>query len=66
MEDRFIVLVRKGNFADTFYEVYDHDEVLSLVEDVKQDKDVEHIEVITLNTYDTSSWRWSNPNSNPE
>ncbi len=65
MENRFIILAWRGNFVDTFYEVYDNDDVLMTVNDLKQDAAVEHIEVIPLSS-DNSTYRWSNPNSNPE
>lgn len=66
MEDRFIILAWRGNFVDTFYEVYNSDDVLTTVNDLKQDAEVEHIEVLSLNSYGESNYRWSNPNSNPE
>lgn len=65
MEDRYIVLAWRGDNSKTFEEIFDIDDVFMTVNNLKEDKDVEHIEVISLNSYGTT-YRWSNPNSNPE
>lgn len=66
MEDRFIILAWRGNGSNVFYESYSHDDVLMLTSDLKEDEDVEHIEIIPVNTYAFETYKWSNPNSNPE
>jgi len=66
MEDRYIVLAWRGDNSKTFEDVYDIDDVFLTVNSLKEDKDVEHIEVISLNSYGETTYRWSNPNSNPE
>lgn len=66
MEDRFIILVYRGSESNTFFESFDQDELRQAVSGFKADKDVEHIEVISLSTYSIPTYLWSNPNSNPE
>jgi len=66
MEDRYIVLAWRGDNSKTFEEVSDIDDVFMTVNNLKQDKDVEHVEVLSLISYGKSIYRWSNPNSNPE
>jgi hypothetical protein len=64
--DRYIVLVWRGDSSKTFEEVSDIDDVFTTVNNLKEDKDVEYLEVLNLNCYGESVYQWSNPNSNPE
>ena len=66
MEDRYIVLAWRGDGSKTFEEVFDIDDVFMTVNNLKEDKDVEHLEVLNLHCRGESTYKWSNPNSNPE
>jgi hypothetical protein len=62
MEDRFIILVWRGDGSRSFHEEFDRDGVTNAVYNIQQDSSVEYIEVISANT----NFIWTNPNSNPE
>jgi hypothetical protein len=66
MEDRYIVLAWRGDNSKTFEDIYDIDDVFLTVNSLKEDKDVEHIEVVHPGDLGAKNFRWSNPNSNPK
>jgi hypothetical protein len=59
MENRFIILIWRGNGDKNFIELFDSEDMAEAVNDIKQEKDVEFIEVITLSEHDVMYWRWS-------